>query len=79
MSRVETEKYLAEKDVGSLVIRPSSRGTNFLTATWKVSNDPFIAVHFEIKEKNKANSFSIGRSLEINKMKFEDLDEIYAR
>lgn len=78
-SREESENHLQSKDVGSVIIRPSSRGVNFLMATWKISTDPFIVVNVEIREKNKPNSFSIGRVLEINNHAYEDLDEIYTR
>ena len=32
----ECEKLLADKEQGSVLIRPSRKGTDFLTLTWKV-------------------------------------------
>ena len=37
MSRLEAEAYLADKDVWSCVIRPSSKGLSHLTLTWKIA------------------------------------------
>ena len=72
----EAEKYLESKDKGEIVIRPSSRGLNYLTLTWKFYDN--IYVHINIKEEGKLNAHSLGKVLSINDQKFESLDEIIA-
>ena len=67
---------LAKLDIGDCIIRPSSRGYNRLTLSWKI--DDSIYQHIDILEKNKSQQFSIGRSLWINNEQYEDLDEILA-
>jgi len=73
----ECEKLLATQDQGDVVIRPSSKGSDHLTATWKVGEG--ILHHLDIREEGKENAFSLGRSLWIQTEEFEDLDEILAR
>ena len=45
--------------------------------TWKVTDH--ITHHVDIKEEDKPNSFSLGRSLRIGEEVYEDFDEILAR
>jgi len=64
------------------VIRPSSKGTDHLTITWKVYED--IYFHIDIQEIDKPNEQAIGATLVIQNSglqnnRFEDLDEIIAR
>ena len=59
--------------------RPSSQGADHLTVSWKVTDDPPIIAHIDVKEENKENDFSLGQSLWIGDEAFEDLDEIIAR
>ena len=63
---------------GDVIIRPSSKGEDHLTVTWKVTWDG-IHQHIDVVEKNKINAFSLGQSLWIGNEEFEDLDEIIAR
>ena len=77
ISYKEGEKLLKEMDQGDTIIRPSSKGDNHLTCTWKVTDD--IYQHIDVKEEGKANAFSLGSSLWIGTEEFEDLDEIIAR
>merc|ERR1719474_295423 len=62
---------------GDCIIRPSSKGQDHLTVTWKVTDG--IHQHIDVLEKNKVNAFSLGQSLWIGNEEFEDLDEIIAR
>lgn len=62
---------------GEAIIRPSSKGFDHLTVTWKVTEN--IYQHIDIREEGKENTFSLGRSLWIGNEEFEDLDEIIAR
>ncbi|XP_055593404.1 transcription elongation factor SPT6 [Uranotaenia lowii] len=73
----EALKLLKEFDQGEVIVRPSSKGADHLTASWKVAND--IYQHIDIREEGKENDFSLGQSLWIGNEEFEDLDEIIAR
>ena len=73
----KAEKKLAEMNNGDAIIRPSSKGINHLTLSWRVYDG--ITAHVDITEENKANAFSIGKQLFINGEAYEDLDEILAR
>lgn len=73
----EAIKVMATMDQGEVIIRPSSKGSDHLTVTWKVCDD--IYQHIDIREEGKENAFSLGSSLWIGNDEFEDLDEIIAR
>ncbi|KAK0152744.1 Transcription elongation factor SPT6 [Merluccius polli] len=73
----QAEKMMDSLDQGDLVIRPSSKGENHLTVTWKVAEG--IYQHVDVREEGKENVFSLGHTLWINNEEFEDLDEITAR
>ena len=73
----KAEKKLAEMSNGDAIIRPSSKGIDHLTLSWRVYDG--ITAHVDITEKNKANAFSIGKQLFIEDEAYEDLDEILAR
>lgn len=77
ISFAEAEKCLVNMDQGEVIIRPSSKGSDHLTITWKVADK--IYQHIDVKEEGKANTFSLGTSLWIDGEEFEDLDEIIAR
>lgn len=73
----ESEKIMSTLEQGEAIIRPSSKGANHLTVTWKVTDD--ILQHIDVREEGKENAFSLGQSLWIGNEEFEDLDEIIAR
>uniref|UniRef100_A0A670JS76 SPT6 homolog, histone chaperone and transcription elongation factor n=1 Tax=Podarcis muralis TaxID=64176 RepID=A0A670JS76_PODMU len=73
----QAEKMMETMDQGDVIIRPSSKGENHLTVTWKVSDN--IYQHVDVREEGKENAFSLGATLWINTEEFEDLDEIVAR
>ncbi|XP_022911236.2 transcription elongation factor SPT6 isoform X1 [Onthophagus taurus] len=77
ISYVEAEKMMSAMEQGEIIIRPSSKGANHLTITWKVAEK--IYQHIDVREEGKENAFSLGKSLWINGEEFEDLDEIIAR
>lgn len=76
-SYAEAVKIMANVDQGEAIIRPSSKGADHLTVTWKVCDDVFQ--HIDVREEGKENAFSLGQSLWIGNEEFEDLDEIIAR
>lgn len=73
----EAEKIMASMEQGEVIVRPSSKGTNHLTVTWKVGEG--ICQHVDVREEGKENAFSLGQTLLIGQDEFEDLDEIIAR
>lgn len=73
----EALKIMATKEQGDVIIRPSSKGCDHLTVTWKVADD--IYQHIDVREEGKENAFSLGRTLWIGNDEFEDLDEIITR
>ncbi|XP_065088333.1 transcription elongation factor SPT6 isoform X1 [Ochlerotatus camptorhynchus] len=77
ISYAEALKLLDQLDQGEVIVRPSSKGADHLTATWKVTKD--IYQHIDVREEGKENDFSLGQSLLIGNEEFEDLDEIIAR
>jgi len=73
-------QYLSDKDFGESIVRPSSRGLNFLTLTLKIYDG--VYAHKEIAEGGKENKDitslqCIGKTLTIGEDTFEDLDEVY--
>jgi transcription elongation factor SPT6 len=71
------EKMMSKMSPGDAIIRPSSKGEDHLTLTWKVHKG--IIQHVDIQEKGKENAFSLGKQLIVNGEPYEDLDEILAR
>lgn len=72
-------QYLSNKDAGESIIRPSSKGPSFLTLTIKIYDD--VYAHKDIVEDGKdrkdiTSLLRLGKTLEIDKEKFEDLDEV---
>ncbi|CAG0916226.1 unnamed protein product, partial [Notodromas monacha] len=71
------EALMKNRQQGDVVIRPSSKGTDHLTVTWKVAEG--VLQHIDVLEDNKDNVLSLGKCLWIGQERFEDLDEIVAR
>ncbi|ODV87551.1 hypothetical protein CANARDRAFT_174585 [[Candida] arabinofermentans NRRL YB-2248] len=70
----QAEDYLASKSSGEFVIRPSSKGNDHLTITWKIENQLFQ--HIDVIEHDKLNEYSLGRILQVGNFKYHDLDEL---
>ncbi|XP_068086670.1 transcription elongation factor SPT6 [Anabrus simplex] len=77
ISYKEAEKIMEQTDQGEVIVRPSSKGADHLTVTWKVADG--VYQHIDVREEGKENAFSLGQSLWIGNEEFEDLDEIIAR
>ncbi|KAK9725955.1 hypothetical protein RND81_05G180000 [Saponaria officinalis] len=78
----EAMKFLADKDPGESIIRPSSRGPSYLTLTLKIYDGVFA--HKDIIEGGKDHKditslLRIGKTLKIGEDIFEDLDEVMDR
>uniref|UniRef100_A0ABD2WU03 Transcription elongation factor SPT6 n=1 Tax=Trichogramma kaykai TaxID=54128 RepID=A0ABD2WU03_9HYME len=74
---IDAENLMATMQQGEAIIRPSSKGEDHLTVTWKVAEG--VHQHIDVLEKGKENKYSLGKSLFIGNEEFEDLDEIIAR
>lgn len=71
----EAEQYLGSQSAGDVVIRPSSKGNDHLTITWKVADN--VYQHIDVLELHKDNEFSVGKTLRIGgKYTYSDLDEL---
>jgi transcription elongation factor SPT6 len=63
--------------VGDYIFRPSSRGANNLTLTWKFYTNNIS--HIDIVEHQKLPNTSIGSRLSIGEESFDNLQEIVER
>ena len=75
----QAAQMLRDAPVGDVLFRPSSKGPDHLTATWKVASSGCCLAHVDVLEDKKLNAFSIGRRLIVDGEDYEDLDEIVAR
>lgn len=66
----QAEEFLAPKSLGDCVLRPSSKGPEFLTVTWKVATNLFQHLIIEEKLIGRRKKFLVeGKS-------YDDLDEL---
>eukprot|EP00826_Nyctotherus_ovalis_P035984 TRINITY_DN3143_c0_g5_i1.p1 TRINITY_DN3143_c0_g5~~TRINITY_DN3143_c0_g5_i1.p1 ORF type:complete len:1087 (+),score=289.66 TRINITY_DN3143_c0_g5_i1:179-3439(+) len=77
LSYTESIEYLRNKEVGEFVFRPSSRGEDHLTLTYKFYKNTYS--HVDVVEGDKLPGMALGRKLFIDKEEYESLDEIEAR
>ncbi|KAK6885398.1 Transcription elongation factor SPT6 [Candida tropicalis] len=66
----QAEEYLAPQKVGDCVIRPSSKGPQFLTITWKVA--PTLFQHLLVEERSRGRS----REYYVEGQRYQDLDQL---
>jgi len=69
--------FLRNKEIGAFVFRPSSKGINYLTLTWKFFEDTYS--HIEIIEEDKQPGMQIGKKLRIGNEEYGSLSEITDR
>lgn len=62
---------LNKEDNGEFYFRPSSKGTDHLTLTWKFFDNNIV--HIDIIEENKPIGANIGPILKISDEKYENL------
>lgn len=72
-------QFLADKEPGESIVRPSSLGPSHLTLTLKIYDA--VYAHKDIAEGGKENNditslLRIGRTLKIGDETYEDLDEV---
>lgn len=82
VSMADAIEALAEKDVGEIIIRPSSKGPTNLSITLKFYDG--VYTHIDVLEGGKDSKdftsfLSLGKTLQIGDDTFEDLDEVIAR
>ena len=82
VSAMQAQEYLKTRDVGDVVLRPSSKGVMNLSLTLKFYDEIFL--HYDIKEGKKPGvghtaNLALGSPLTIDGVEYEDLDEVYAR
>ena len=72
------EKHMRKSAFGEIVIRPSSKGVQNLTISWKIADN--LTVHIDVTEGGKEDraETAIGTKLIIGKDEFESIDEILA-
>jgi len=70
----EAENYLSTRPRGEIVIRPSSKGNDHLTITWKI--DDGVYQHLDVQESEKESEYKLGKILTVNNSKFSELDEL---
>ncbi|KAI5659682.1 hypothetical protein M9H77_28475 [Catharanthus roseus] len=78
----EAVEFLADKEPGESIVRPSSLGPSHLTLTLKIYDA--VYAHKDIAEGGKENNditslLRIGRTLKIGDETYEDLDELMDR
>ena len=71
------KEILRNKDIGECIFRPSSRGHDHLTLSWKFYK--FIIAHVDIIEHDKLPGASIGSRLQIGDDYYSSLNEIIER
>ncbi|KAJ3014283.1 Transcription elongation factor spt6 [Thoreauomyces humboldtii] len=69
-------QYLENKPAGSVVIRPSTKGNDHFSITWKVEGP--ICQHVDVIESNKENEMALGRVLTIDGERYSEIDQIIA-
>lgn len=73
----EVTEYLKDKEPGEIIIRPSSKGDNYLAVSFKFFGDTYI--NLDVREEKKVDRFSLGKELYVYNKKYDDLDEIEFR
>ena len=74
LSAPQAVRYLASRDNGAFVIRPSSKGPDHLAVTWKIANQLFQ--HFDVHIVGQPTSVRPGTMLEVGRFRYHDLDEL---
>lgn len=77
ISSVKALEELKVKELGEFVFRPSSKGIDNITLTWKFYHNNIV--HIDIQELEKATGASIGNKLRISDEVFDNLQEIVDR
>ncbi|KAI8911094.1 SH2 domain-containing protein [Gorgonomyces haynaldii] len=76
MDYKEAQEYLSTRPLGDIVVRPSTKGNNHLSITWKCDND--MVQHLDVLELQKENEWTLGKKLKIDELEFNEIDQIVA-
>jgi len=77
ISSKQAETNLKNEDIGEFYFRPSYKGTDHLTLTWKFYDENIV--HIDILETMKAIGANIGAQLKIGEEVYDNLQEIVER
>eukprot|EP00898_Chlorokybus_atmophyticus_P008664 jgi/Chlat1/879/Chrsp107S01340 len=82
ISVLEATQALSDREIGDVVLRPSTKGVSHLSLTMKFWDG--IYFHVDIKEggktgKSQAGNLRLGTPLQIRDEFYDDLDEVLAR
>ncbi|KAJ3290217.1 Transcription elongation factor spt6 [Borealophlyctis nickersoniae] len=69
-------EFLVGKPNGTTVIRPSTKGNDHFSITWKVVEG--VIVHLDVVESQKDNEMAVGKILTIDNQRYREIDEIIA-
>ncbi|KAJ3362563.1 Transcription elongation factor spt6, partial [Kappamyces sp. JEL0680] len=74
----KAEEYLSTRPRGEVVVRPSTKGNDHISITWKV--DEGIFKHIDVKEQDKPTNRvnGLGQTLIIGSTKYNEIDQIIA-
>ena len=61
VSYKEAVMRLNQMEQGDCIIRPSSKGADHLTCSWKIHDG--VTGHIDIKEDDKINNYTLGKRL----------------
>ncbi|KND02484.1 chromatin-remodeling histone chaperone SPT6, partial [Spizellomyces punctatus DAOM BR117] len=76
MDYKSAQQYLSDKDVGTVVIRPSTKGNDHFSITWKVDED--LYQHLDVVEGQKENEMALGKVLMLENERYYEIDQIIA-
>jgi transcription elongation factor SPT6 len=82
VTAMQAQEYLKTRDIGEVLLRPSSKGVTHLSLTVKFYDDMYV--HYDIKEGAKPGvghtaNLALGSPLTVDGAEYDDLDEVYAR
>lgn len=71
------QQILQGRSLGSMIIRPSTKGNNHFAITIKIDENVYI--HIDVVEHDKESEFTLGKTLVVAGQKFSEIDEIIAQ
>ncbi|KAG9413541.1 hypothetical protein AC1031_012771 [Aphanomyces cochlioides] len=68
---------MKEMNIGDVILRPASKGSDHLNLTWKVAD--LVYRHFDVHELNKPTEGRLGEKLVVKGEEYDSIDELLAR
>ncbi|KAI9096504.1 SH2 domain-containing protein [Phlyctochytrium arcticum] len=81
MDYKHAQQFLADKPPGTVVIRPSTKGNDHFSITWKVDEDLYQhlgSYMMHVAELQKENEWALGKILNIEGERYHEIDQIIA-